>query len=278
LVPRPRLAPVVALGLVLTLGVDVGVLGRGATARGVTAVTDSSPVGRASPLTAQQAVEHDADVHGFAFLDPPDMNGQVSRWDPCRPIHYVVNLQAAGPAGALADIKRAVTEVAAISGIRFVYDGSTDEAPSDRRKDVRRVHGRWQFSPVLIAIVPSLLYSGDGGDRDSTAFTQPDRYSFAAGDWSEIVSGEIVVDSGALSDAGFDDPDALGPTMLHELGHLVGLDHVDALHAHEIMQPDGGGAVDFGPGDVAGLRYLGRTYGCVADPMRPSESDDYPGN
>jgi hypothetical protein len=269
LVSRPRLAPVVALGLMLTLGVDLGLLGRGAAAHGTVAVADTTP------LTTQQAVEHYAKTRDFAFLDPPAVDGEVDRWDPCRPIHYVVDVQA-GPTGSLQDIEKAVAEVAGITHMTFVYDGTTTEVPSDKRKDVRKVHGKWRFSPVLIAVVPSLLYNGDGGDGDTTAFTQPSIYTSDTDGSSEIVSAQIVIDNGALSDGGFDDPDALGPTLLHELGHLVGLDHVDA-HG-EVMQPDGGGVVDYGSGDVAGLRYLGRTHGCIVDPMRPSESDDYPGN
>ena len=44
--------------------------------------------------------------------------------------------------------------------------------------------------------------------------------------------------------------------VLHELGHLVGLGHVDA--AGELMQPQGGPEItDWGPGDREGLAALG---------------------
>jgi hypothetical protein len=37
------------------------------------------------------------------------------------------------------------------------------------------------------------------------------------------------------------------------------------------MEPSGGGVVDFGPGDLEGLRQLGRAAGCQTTPEMPSE-------
>ena len=43
---------------------------------------------------------------------------------------------------------------------------------------------------------------------------------------------------------------------MHELGHLVGLAHVD--DERELMDAQNHGQVDFGPGDRRGLARLGR--------------------
>ena len=43
--------------------------------------------------------------------------------------------------------------------------------------------------------------------------------------------------------------------LLHELGHVLGLDHVD--NADELMNDDNLGLTAYGPGDLAGLRQLG---------------------
>ena len=52
--------------------------------------------------------------------------------------------------------------------------------------------------------------------------------------------------------------------VLHELGHVMGLDHVKV--DGELMESAGGGVTDFGPGDLEGLRILGRSSGCLNTP------------
>lgn len=47
--------------------------------------------------------------------------------------------------------------------------------------------------------------------------------------------------------------------VMHELGHLVGLDHVD--NDSQVMAPRGSTVTEFGAGDRAGLRLLG-SGGC----------------
>lgn len=46
-----------------------------------------------------------------------------------------------------------------------------------------------------------------------------------------------------------------GADLLHELGHLVGLAHVD--EPTELMYDGNVGQLDFGPGDRQGLAVLG---------------------
>ena len=62
----------------------------------------------------------------YAFIDTrPD--GSPVRWNPCRPIHYVTNLERA-PQNEFADIREAVRRVSEATCIRFVYDGPTSAA------------------------------------------------------------------------------------------------------------------------------------------------------
>ena len=64
--------------------------------------------------------------HEFSFM--ATLDGAPVRWNPCEPIHYVVNLGAA-PAGSLQDVQDAVLRLSSATGIAFTYDGLTDEVP-----------------------------------------------------------------------------------------------------------------------------------------------------
>ena len=78
------------------------------------------------------------------------------------------------------------------------------------------------------------------------------------------VTGIIAINVGLPQIPGFSQPGEEGPTLLHELAHLVGLGHVQA--PFELMNRDGGGVVDYGAGDLAGLHRLGRSAGCLTIP------------
>ena len=71
-------------------------------------------------------------------------------YDPCRPIHVVVNERTViGGAGAWC--RQALDAVSRATGLQFVVDGPTDEAPSTDREAYQpdRYGKRW--APVLIA-------------------------------------------------------------------------------------------------------------------------------
>ena len=70
------------------------------------------------------------------------------RWNPCRVIHYRVNLSRA-PKGALTDIKRAVARVTSASGLRFHYDGRTRTIP--QRAYGTRVNAAKTTNQLIIA-------------------------------------------------------------------------------------------------------------------------------
>lgn len=72
------------------------------------------------------------------------------------------------------------------------------------------------------------------------------------------VTGTVVLDGPQFEEilARPDGYSAARAVVLHELGHLVGLDHFEA--ESELMHPEGRVDVtDFGPGDLTGLAELG---------------------
>ncbi|MBM7516085.1 hypothetical protein [Nocardioides nitrophenolicus] len=180
----------------------------------------------------------------YAFLDEqPYRAGEPVTWRPCEPIRYEVNpLHAPGSDDeAVARVRDAVAEVAAVSGFRFAYVGTTARRPVDTGED------QSAEPPVLVAWaraeeIPDL--AGDVAGIGGSAAREDSR-------WLWYVTGRVVLDVDALDDDGDE-----RATLLHELGHVLGLDHVDSRR--ELMHARSVGREDFGPGDRKGLARLGK--------------------
>ena len=70
------------------------------------------------------------------------------RFNPCEPIHYVVNA-ALAPPGAVDDLQEAIRRLEAATGLTFVNDGPTDERAevSRPRAQPERYGPRWAPGP-----------------------------------------------------------------------------------------------------------------------------------
>ena len=182
-------------------------------------------------------------------------------YDPCRPIHYVIRQQGE-PAGGNQIVRNAVLRVSQATGLRFVDDGATSEAPSRQRPSYQpKMYGdRW--SPVLVSWVtpnenPDFAadVAGQGGSSAMSRDGRPSAY----------VTGAVELDAGQLGSI-LQRPGGrqiVRAIVLHELGHLVGLDHVNA--ANQLMYAQGqAGVTDFGAGDLTGLAALG-SGSCMPD-------------
>ena len=200
-----------------------------------------SPLGR-PPVVA-------IGVGSFDFMRTQDASDRPVAYDPCRPIEYAVN-DALAPSGAGELIGSAVDEISAATGLVFRYVGETAEQPRPTPQAllVRR-------RPVLIAwttpeVVPDL--SGDiAGVGGSTS--RLDEYTGQR----QYVTGMVALDVTQLTEimARPGGPAQVRAIVLHELGHLVGLDHVD--DPGELMYAKNVGRLDLGPGDREGLAALG---------------------
>jgi hypothetical protein len=202
--------------------------------------------------------------HEFTFM--ATIGGAPVRWNPCEPIHYVVNLGAA-PSGSLQDVQSAVLRLSSATGIAFTYDGLTDEVPT-RDRDVfqpDRYGDRW--APVLIGWVDprTSTFDFDPGGREAAGVAGP-LYP-QPGPSTVYVSGVVAINVADPNPPGFGFPGAQGPVVQHELAHVLGLGHFKAQG--ELMEPSGGGMTNFGPGDLEGLRELGRSAGCLSTPAAP---------
>lgn len=190
---------------------------------------------------------------GYAFLNErPD--GRPVTFDPCKEIPYVVRPDGSPPSGA-AMIATALGEVSQATGLVFVDKGLTDEAPTSKRHLDSRWSLRDRTDPVLIAWAteqewPALAGTvvGEAGPVAESVGRSVPRYT----------SGQVVLDAADLAHAPGDAAGAeqVRLVLLHELGHLVGLDHV-ADPSQLMYEETGPGLTGFGTGDLRGLHALG---------------------
>lgn len=206
---------------------------------------------------------------GYSFLRV-NRSGTPVRWDPCTPIFYQLDLDAA-PAWAQADLARAIATISTATGIDFVYDGPTTRFPGS---GVALGSGSAQ-SPVVIAwATPAQSRTlqmptgpaGEGSGFASLGRTEPVVSVDEVTGHMVYVSGTVVFGAAATALPPGSGPGSDGILMLHELGRLVGLG--DAQAAGQVMSTDAlsSGVSSLGPGDRTGLSRLGSSSGCLKVP------------
>jgi hypothetical protein len=199
----------------------------------------------------------------FAFLSKDD-DGRPLRFDPCEPVRYTINPNGA-PQGAIADVHEAFRRVGLQTGLTFDYVGPTTESHvriggSERSSYQPNRYGD-AWAPVLVSFATE--------DQEPVLAGNVLGYGGSTSYWTSssdpaYVTGEIVLDRDlGLVRPGFGPGMTRGNLVQHELGHVIGLDHVadrsELMYASISGQsPDG-----YGPGDLAGLSQLGASAGCL---------------
>jgi hypothetical protein len=249
-------------------------------------VTDGRPPSAAGGCPAAGHV--DPQVSGVERDDIPTLPPDYSfaavasdgctpvRWNPCRPVRFVVN-PAGAPPGGPEDVREAFRRVGEATGIAFVDDGVTDErSAGDRPAYQPERYGR-RWAPVL---VEWRTEAGGTQQIQLVGVGLPTR----SGD--VFVSGRLSLNPAAVTDArartplapGFGPTEGMGPVgpsgvtwgrvVLHELAHVVGLGHT--RDPAQLMYPETTEQTTrparFAAGDRAGLRHLGRGAGCLHTP------------
>lgn len=215
----------------------------------------------ATPLGRPPAVAT-APSGAFMFAATQTGSGRPVTYDPCRPIHIVVNPRAA-PRGGGAMLEEAVDALSAATGLQVSIDGVTDEAPEPSRSPVQdaRYGNRW---------APALVAWSDPGERselasDVAGLGGSQSVSSPSGDQA-YVTGLVALDGPQLGQILAQPEDgraeAVG-VIEHELAHLVGLAHVS--DPTQLMDPRSHrGITTYQAGDRAGLAQLG-TGACQPD-------------
>jgi hypothetical protein len=174
-------------------------------------------------------------------------------FDPCRPVHYVVN-----PAGEPLDgqelVRSAIARLHTATGLEFVADGATAESPAkDRQPYQPGRYRRARWAPVLIAWSDEQSFPLLAGYVAGVGSAQPVPTDSGA---LAYVTGQVVLDRQQLDPAVLPDRAEARAILLHELGHVVGLDHTS--DATQLMYSEAQFNVqNYGDGDLRGLARLG---------------------
>jgi len=215
-----------------------------------------------APLGAPPPVPEGGGSHAFIR---EQADGSPVAYDPCRPIGFVI--RPGGPPEGDQLIREAVAAVSAATGLQFVDEGVTDEPPSDDRRAYQpeRYGDRW--APVLFTWSDESESPRLGAGQHGDPMSDPAGYAGSmavgidrGGEGPELVyvTGAVTLDRDDLGRMleGVDGRNLVRAVIAHEVGHLVGLDHVD--DPNQLMYPTiQTGVTAFQPGDLEGLAALG---------------------
>jgi len=191
------------------------------------------------------------------LLLQPDRTAPI-RWDPCRPLHYRIALGTV-PRSEVGAVEAAFDAVgAALGGMRFVDDGVTSVIPATV-DDSARAGVDVVFAFALPGHGPGRSPLLSGWEAGRGGFAAVGRQDGVGSAVERPTHGSVVVDAGIWRTMTSHDRAVL---YLHEIGHVVGLDH--PRDGRQIMSS---GAYDlparYQAGDLQGLARLGRQAGCA---------------
>lgn len=196
-----------------------------------------------------QAPEAPPGVGGYVFSSSqrgrPD---QPVAYSPCDPLTVLLNDDAAPP-GTEGMVEDAVEEVSSLTGLRIVVAGKTSQLPN--AGGVRDLD-----APALVAWTDPEQVPGLEGDVAGLGGSTAVEVPTVNRAW--LRTGQVALDSPDLTEilARPGGEAQVYAIVLHELGHLVGLDHTE--DSTQLMHAENRGVDSFQAGDRRGLALLGQ--------------------
>ena len=218
---------------------------------------DGEPVAIPRPAPAEGRLRPPVPVTtegAHAFLHTDDVGAPVG-YDPCRPVRYVIN-PAGMPEAGQGLIDEAVAVVSAATGLAFEYAGASDEVPAVERTLIQPERYGDGWAPVLVAWSDETTIPELGGEVAGMGGSAAVPGADGTGEW--LAAGRVVLDTVDIV-AMLARPDGHAQAraiVIHELSHVLGLDHVE--DPTELMHPVSSARADLGPGDRQGLALVGQ--------------------
>jgi hypothetical protein len=185
-------------------------------------------------------------------------NSKPVRWNPCQVIHWKFRSTNA-PYGGLNTVKAAVARVAYLTGTTWKYDGLTTAVPSTK----------W-LPTSTTTIRPVLIGWTDGAHSDLLRGQPASVLGVTRTAYFKATVNGVPVAATKAAVIALDRTNKLPmtgavswkSTMLHELAHTMGLNHVGTRSQmmYPVLQRT---LIDLQYGDRTGLSKLGRRAGCV---------------
>jgi hypothetical protein len=172
------------------------------------------------------------------------------RWNPCRAIRYTINMGGYDESFRKV-ILEAVERVEAATGLRLVAAGDSTFMPTKANTSLTE-----SPSELVIAL----------GDEVQSDLVPGQRVGLAGiifpNNAAVILKAAVVIDMG---DVGGNLPWSaigVGPVLMHELAHAVGLGHVPDRTQLMNSVASQGGPTTYSAGDLTGLWQVGAAAGC----------------
>ena len=184
--------------------------------------------------------------HSYEFIAIDPANGDPVTWDHCMAIRYMVNPEGA-PENWRQMVGDAFDDIAKHSGFVFVDAGET------RNRVINNTWspGQKRGEPILI------IWSSQGRIHSLQGNTVGlgGGASIKVDGRTRLVTGRIALDSEAHSRT-YDPISEIDQRMIleHEIGHVLGLDHVS--DPRQLMAASYTGQAGLGKGDISGLKKL----------------------
>lgn len=219
----------------------------------------------AAMLLAPSSVAFAAPSLGYKLMTST-VSGKkyVAQWYPCAAppvLTYQVNAAAAGDVpAAMSDVSAALEQVSKATGFAFKFTGMTDYVPTSSSFPSAKPKG----ADIVISWVNSqgpnssdLLGADKGSFADGTGGSSMAVWTAGGTTHAASTAGFVVMNAQSKVPAGFGDGVTRGQVLLHELGHVMGLAHID--DSRQLMYPliTAASSAHYSRGDLAGLKRLG---------------------